>query len=588
LQKRFNDVKRDAYNCIDLKTNKLLTSSVSLNKPDICVKSFAQRITQVSFIQKSVEELMAEGIAAEDIVLILPDESFAEVLKNYDDKHNFNFAMGLSVRSSYALRLLDATCAYLNTPSVENQQRLKRYDFQCFEQLSALYYDEPNVEQFSTSIKLYSDLEQDKAVKKIIEDELAAFVKIMPELKGLSMQSLLHLFLKRCYEQNSDDVRGGKVTVMGVLESRGIAYEGVIVVDFNEDVVPHKSEKDLFLNSALKKYAGLPTTQDRENLQRHYYSMLFMQAKSVKLSYVLSEVEKPSRFLLQLKLPLAQATSDEQYIEILHPKKQIKPFVEQIQEVAFDFSTFTFSASSLKRYLECKRSFYYRYVLKLHGHELPVDVPKEHAIGNALHEALHKLYAQQNSYSDKTLLQKDFEKRLFDAIGSSVLEKYQLKLWLEKLQPFFENEYRRFSAGIEVFTTEESLNMTYKGMKLSGKIDRIDLVDKRYLQVIDYKSGSYKTYSAKTYEKATDFQLEFYELLAEANFDYELERAYGSSFFYDLNKGILVKEGVKELKMQQLDVHLQSLQKQKSFLNEKCEDLSLCTYCDYKFLCDRA
>ena len=49
-----------------------------------------------------------------------------------------------------------------------------------------------------------------------------------------------------------DDVRGGKVTVMGVLETRGVRFEAVVIVDFNEGVVPATSSKDQFLNSQVR------------------------------------------------------------------------------------------------------------------------------------------------------------------------------------------------------------------------------------------------------------------------------------------------------------------------------------------------
>ena len=54
-----------------------------------------------------------------------------------------------------------------------------------------------------------------------------------------------------------DDVRGGKITVRGVLESRGIAYRAVVIVDVNEGIVPVSSSKDRFLNTAVRAFAGL-------------------------------------------------------------------------------------------------------------------------------------------------------------------------------------------------------------------------------------------------------------------------------------------------------------------------------------------
>ena len=99
---------------------------------------------------------------------------------------------------------------------------------------------------------------------------------------------------------SQDDVRGGKVTVLGVLETRGVAYKGVIVVDFNDEFVPKRSQKDLFLSSAVRAQAGLPTKRDRENLQRYYYHQLFSKAQKIAIAFVKNETSMPSRFLDEL------------------------------------------------------------------------------------------------------------------------------------------------------------------------------------------------------------------------------------------------------------------------------------------------
>ena len=59
-----------------------------------------------------------------------------------------------------------------------------------------------------------------------------------------------------------DDVGGGPVTVMGVLETRGSSYEGVIIPDFNESLIPKRSKKDLFLSSQIRSFASMQTRFD--------------------------------------------------------------------------------------------------------------------------------------------------------------------------------------------------------------------------------------------------------------------------------------------------------------------------------------
>ena len=90
--------------------------------------------------------------------------------------------------------------------------------------------------------------------------------------------------MQRLSDIRIDDVGGGKVTVMGLLETRGVAFRGVIIVDFNEGYVPRISEKDLFLNSTIREHSGLPTGADRQDLQKHYYYQLIHAAEAVAIS----------------------------------------------------------------------------------------------------------------------------------------------------------------------------------------------------------------------------------------------------------------------------------------------------------------
>lgn len=586
LQSRFHNVEHSAYNTINLNSLDLIKFEKFEKSMHVGVKAFSERVSQVAFIKASIYKFIVEGIEPEKIAVILPDESFASFLHLHDEKHNFNFAMGISLKNADSLQIIQASCDYLDNKSVENQHRLKRFEFFAMENLTKHYYEVIDSTIFRELIEMYLEIEANRAAKKVIEEELFLFVKILPTLGELKLSALLHLFLKRCYKRSIDDVRGGKITVMGVLETRGVAYEGVVVVDFNEDIVPHKSEKDLFLNSATRAYAKLPTSEDRENLQKHYYYMLFLQAKEVALSYVLNDVAKPSRFLLQLGLESPKSVSDGEYVHILYRSYQKELFKDLTKEVDFDFKKHLFSATSLKSYLQCKRQFYYRYIEKISSHEMPSQLPQEHAIGETLHNALKVVYEKQNHYTTLQDLELNFKKALHSVSGSSELEKFQLKLWQKKLLPFFENEIDRFSRGIKVFECETSLRADICGMKISGKIDRVDIVDEKYLQVIDYKSGSYPKYSEKSLDSAVDFQLEFYRILAEQNYSYDVD-AEGGCFYYELKSGKLIPEAILTLKLKKLEEHLEYLSQQKSFVNEKCEDLSVCTFCDYKILCER-
>ncbi len=579
LEKIGIPVVKNSSQRINLQT--LEVDDVRPNKEEInaTVESFSQSLLQVGFIKQKVYALIKKGMAPEKIVVVLPDENFAQHLRRFDTEGNFNFAMGIPLSQSSFVESLDAVMQYMENKTVENRARLNRIGAELLEGLYANYLSAVSGLDFSALMEPFLEKEHDKAVTDIVREELYYFEKILPILQEAPLKSALHLFANRLRAKSIDDVRGGKITVMGVLETRLVEYEGVIVVNFNEGVVPRKSEKDLFLNSTTRHNAGLPTTSEREDLQKLYYHSLFTQASEVMIAYVSSSDSVPSRFLTQLGLELGAGQRDEYYAPVVmpvrfHEKKALAPV-----EGEYDFTQHSLSATGLKAFLTCRRKFYHKYVEGIKNHEIAQDMPKEHEVGTALHEALKIVYEEKSSFSDIAELKKAVAAALESCSGKSVLDKYLNKLWMKRLEPFFEREIERFRE-VRVHACEKKLETEVRGIRLAGVLDRIDMTMDG-LEVLDYKSGKYMTYTLKTLEGAKDFQLEFYYLLASTLGD------VNNCGFYDLNNGKIVYEPVLNEKLEKLYSVLDKLRETKHFDFEMTEKFSDCSYCEYAYLCQR-
>jgi len=386
--------------------------------------------------------------------------------------------------------------------------------------------------------------------------------------------------MQRLASRNIDDVRGGKVTVMGLLETRSIEFDAVIIIDFDDSSVPKRSNKDMFLNTTLRELAELPTMQDRENLQKHYYEMLIARSKEVALSYVASEQNRPSRFLKELGIKSKSSYDEKEYAGILFERKK---FVHQgVKEIIepYSFKDIKLSNSRLKSYLTCKRQYYYAYVKYIKAHEIPRDMPQEHAIGSAIHKALERLYKKRDYYEDAKELQRDLEAELEEVKGESELEHYLIAIQKRALRTFCLNEIERFKSGWRVQYVEKSLEVPFCGMTLQGQIDRIDKKE-NLLDVLDYKTGSYALYNKNNFSEAKDFQLEFYYLLAGK------EGNVNSCGFYDLKEGRVVQELFLEEKLALLQTHIADLLAVEKLNFELTEDTKACQYCPYALMCGR-
>jgi len=559
----------------------LSTTAIIEQKPlkinrSVTCEVFHTRLSQIGFIKASVEKFVEEGIAPEKIAVVLPDEDAAAMLKEFDSEGNFNFAMGEPFSKSGIYRELESITLFLDEMNVVNRERIRNIKSETIEWFKAHYSKKFLFSQLEELMQHLEEAAEESL--EILRDELHRFSHLSHALEMMDFRAVFRIFMNRLRQRSIDDVRGGKVTVMGLLETRGVEFDGVVIIDFNEGYVPHKSEKDLFLNTKTREYAGLPSAHDRESLQKHYYSILFNRAKKVAIGCVQNAESVPSRFLLQLGIKSIPAAYRYEEVLFSSPRfnvRQVKSF-----ESEYDFTAHPLSSSGIKSFLNCKRQFYYRYIEHIRDHELPRDLSQERDIGNALHSALEKLFKETAGYSSAAMMKEALRTQWEATPSDDPLERHMKRLWLDKLDPFYEYEAARFASGAKVLYTEKEARTVVEGITLSGRIDRIDEVQGQF-EVIDYKSGKYPDTDKEPKESDTDYQLSVYALLAGE---------FGSVArcgYYDLNKGELKVEQFLEAKTTKLREILSEMASKKRWEWEMCEDLSRCRHCPYVYLCHR-
>ena len=383
--------------------------------------------------------------------------------------------------------------------------------------------------------------------------------------ENLSLGNLIDLFLLEISRIKLDDVRGGKVTVMGLLESRGLQFDGVIIPDFNDDLVPKRSSGEMFLNSALRARAGLISHADRENLQRFYYDGLLRGAKKSAICYLQSVEKLPSRFLKSFEVQQDSEFSQEDYLR-LFGREEFKPALcgEEDPVARHDFFAEELSFSRLDTFLECKRKYYYRYVF---GLKEGLKFGEDNALlGKILHTSFQRLYERAGMKFSMEKFRPIYSQLAREAGIAPFDAELELKA-VEKLARLLKEHEQIWSfSGSEV-----SLKGELDGVRLSGRIDRIDEDKAGRKFIIDYKRGSAKKHMEK-------FQLTFYRaLLAQ-----ECECAYLS-----LKDCTFAAPGDKTPSLENLRETLSSIGKE--FASEvaftRTEAVQSCEYCDYKIIC---
>ena len=605
MQERFEmlgiKLPNNKHTYFSLSTKKLLDAIDNVDSIDAQVYAVEEREEQIAVAFKEIEKMVRSGISPEEIVLILPDESFKEHFTLFDTHNNLNFAMGYDYSNGRVYKSLEALYRYWQSREVESQKLLERYGFNV-EALDALASSKKikTVDFFSVidglglapresgdydSLSLTTNhnhqtplpplpVKKEKFNERVYETYLH-FIKVL-EHEEMSQNEWLFLWLKSLSKVTMDDVRGGLVTVMGVLETRGVSFEGVVIVDFNEGVVPATSSKDQFLNSQVRAFANLPTKHDREALQKQYYKRLLEQAKTALILYSTSDNKLPSKFLYELGLGEAkpvQAQFDLLYSEKSQIQAQSDPVVEY-----FDASTITWSASRLKTYLECKRKYYYRYLQKLQAK--PEEGLNE---GAFLHSLLEHLHREHDSYTSKEEMQKHIDillDKLLPYDDASI--NYKKLLWKAKLKGYVESQIAHFDAEWKVVEREKEFSGTIEGLKFKGRIDRIDQ-NPTHILVLDYKSGSTKeAQKTKNLETLNDLQMSIYHHLLSPKYQ-NITLAFVKLF----EGGEIEEITALEEKNERLSEVIIELKQTKSFVAEKCEELQRCRWCEFALLCGR-
>ncbi len=567
---------------IDLSSLKIIkATSCNLSFENIEVLKVKERLEQIALAFAKIEAFVQSGIEPQKIALITPDETIAKMIATLDREHNCNFAMGRSFADEKSTIMLIQIERFLKGESLA-KDFLEHQEFNR-ELLERLRVQEKmDVKGFFTLLKelelpLYKEedfLEQLDSYNLL--RKFYNFTKVFGAYH-FSFKEWLFFWLDILKKHTLDDVSGGKVTVMGLLETRSVTFDAVVVIDFNEGIVPARVSKDRFLNSAVRSYAKLPTSKDRENLQKHYYARLFEKAKKTALIFVENAETAPSRFLYELNLT-DKIKHYQAALEIFYPQKSCffdKAHLED-KEIAFDAKSMLWSSSKLRLFLECKRKFFYRYILKLQEDEQSLEASD----GSILHALLAKVLVPGRNFDSLEELKKAFLVAL-EEFSHNKNFAFRSRLWVKFIDKFLAAQIEHFKNGWSIKRVEHGVRGFINGLEFTGRVDRIDKRGDFYL-VIDYKSSQSATRTVKNLEKITDFQMSIYKRLLALN-DTKVDFAYWPI----LEGGRLHLLEEQEEKEQKLLEHIEYIKAQKSFVASRCENLQLCRSCSYRLLCHR-
>ena len=315
------------------------------------------------------------------------------------------------------------------------------------------------------------------------------------------------------------------VQIMGILETRNIDFENVLIMSMNDDNYPGTPSVSSFIPYNLRIGYGLPTSQQSDGIKAYYFYRLLQRSRNIEMLYTSRSDEnssgEPSRYIYQLEYESKHRIEHEETgldTGIMVSKEIVVEkdahAAERLQEYLDGKATL--SPTALNSYLECPLKFYFRYIAKLKPEteiSEEIDMPM---FGTILHKTMELLYRPLIDVKDP----RQHIKSLIDspqvdtAIEQAVSETYfngepvptddyegQLLMVRDIVARYVNGNILPYDSSQDEYTIlalEHNLSADFgfesEGRKchvtFSGLADRVDMMPDGKIRIVDYKTGS--------------------------------------------------------------------------------------------------
>ncbi len=383
-----------------------------------------------------------------------------------------------------------------------------------------------NLSQILLIIK--SNLNKDNEEEKITNAFVYSIFKVINQLisyfsshENIDSIDTLYAIYKQVIDVAEVSFEGEPLNglqIMGVLESRVLDFETVIITSVNEGKFPAGKSMNSFIPYDVKREYGLPTFKEKDAIYTYHFYHLLQRAKNVYLLYNSDseglDAGEKSRFITQLEVEkqpkhnLTFQTFNADVPEIAH-----QPIiVEKSEKVMLRLKEIAekgFSPSSLTTYIRNPIQFYFQRILRISETDEVEENIAVNTLGTIIHGTLEELY---KPFIGKILIEKDI-KICIKNIDDEVLKQFKLvykegeikkgrnllafEVAKRNVLNFLKLELEAIQNGdqIQIIALEKPLGRILEHpslpfpVKIAGNVDRIENRNGK-IRIIDYKTGN--------------------------------------------------------------------------------------------------
>ncbi|MCC6345830.1 MAG: PD-(D/E)XK nuclease family protein [Nitrospirales bacterium] len=317
------------------------------------------------------------------------------------------------------------------------------------------------------------------------------------------------------------DEEGEGVRIMDFFEVWGLSPVHLFFGGLADGEMPRRQEMDYLLPDALRKKMGLLHHQRYIELQKHAFASIVGSCRNIHLSYPAmsgNDVFLPSSFLFsgeEAEERVPGIFSREEYFL----RKSGEPLLRHMAEIRVPASLLPrprfLKVTDIDSYRACPRRFFIERVLKLRPLRIKEYEMEAATVGTILHKVMEKLLS--GPLPDCEELKRKAEEIIGEAVRERKLDDYWKRVlrdsFLGMVPAIHDREVELRGAGYVLTRVEEGVSgEPVKGIRLGGKIDRIDMTEDG-MQIIDYKTGTAGLNCAQIVNGNENLQLLLYAAL---------------------------------------------------------------------------
>ena len=347
------------------------------------------------------------------------------------------------------------------------------------------------------------------------------------------------------------------VQIMGVLETRNIDFDNVLLLSCNEGNMPKGVNDSSFIPYSIRKAHGLTTIDNKVAIYSYYFHRLLQRARDITIAYNNStdngHTGEMSRFMLQLLVESGQKIEHYSLTAKNQPTPLMPKAIEKDEAAIGKLEEMSkLSPSAINTYIRCKLAFYYQYIAHIKEPDSDPETIDNRMFGNIFHRAAYLIYkditdhspviekAHIQAYLSNRKLLASVVDRAFEEeecktnnglqiINREVIIEYITKLLKidQQLCPFsilaMEEEAKVYTqlsftipsggalkeGALKGGALVSSAPDKHYSLTIGGIIDRLDAVTdkqtgKRRIRVVDYKTGNKPSSAIKSIEEVFD------------------------------------------------------------------------------------